>query len=100
MATRHEITKEHARQYQAASKKEKSALLNGLTATTGWTRGHARRAIRAAPARKSAASQQVRRPRPRKHSCDVNKHSPNSISRCNTDRFVLSLGVLGRLRRG
>lgn len=73
MAARREITKKYAHQYRAASKKDKSVLLDSLTATTGWTRDHARRAIRAALTRKGAASQQKRRPRPRKYSYDAVK---------------------------
>lgn len=73
MAARREITKKYAHQYRAASKKDKSVLLDSLTATTGWTRDHARRAIRAALKRKGAASQQKRRPRPRKYSYDAVK---------------------------
>ena len=56
MAARREITKKYARAYQRANKLEKSRLLNALVETTGWTRNHARRAIRAALARKGAAS--------------------------------------------
>jgi len=73
MAARREITKKYAHQYRAASKKDKSVLLDSLTATTGWTRDHARRAIRAALTRKGAASQQKHRPRPRKYSYDAVK---------------------------
>lgn len=73
MAARREITKKYAHQYRAASKKDKSVLLDSLTATTGWTRDHARRAIRAALTRKGAASQQKRQPRPRKYSYDAVK---------------------------
>lgn len=73
MAARREITKKYAHQYRAASKKDKSVLLDSLTATTGWTRDHARRAIRAALTRKGAAAQQKRRPRPRKYSYDAVK---------------------------
>lgn len=73
MAARREITKKYAHQYRAASKKDKSVLLDSLTATTGWTRDHARRAIRAALTRKGAASQQKCRPRPRKYSYDAVK---------------------------
>ncbi len=71
MAARREITKKYARAYQRANKLEKSRLLNALVETTGWTRDHARRAIRAALARKGAASKQKRQPRPRKYSYDA-----------------------------
>lgn len=73
MAARREITRKYAHQYRVASKKEKSVLLDSLTATTGWTRDHARRAIRAALARHGSASQQTRRPRARKYSYDALK---------------------------
>lgn len=71
MASRRDITKKYARAYQRANKPEKSRLLNALVETTGWTRDHARRAIRAALNRTGAASQQSRRPRPRKFSYDA-----------------------------
>jgi transposase InsO family protein len=71
MTARREITKKYARAYQHADKPEKSRLLDALVETTGWTRDHARRAIRAALARKGTASQQQRRPRPRKYSYDA-----------------------------
>ena len=48
MATRRDITKKYARAYQHADKIEKTRLLDGLVETTGWTRDHARRAIRQA----------------------------------------------------
>ncbi|WP_409048689.1 integrase (plasmid) [Microbacterium sp. HA-8] len=71
MATRRDITKKYARAYQRADKLEKSRLLNGLVETTGWTRDHARRAIRQALARTGAVAQQKRTPRPRKYSYDA-----------------------------
>ena len=71
MATRRDITKKYARAYQHADKIEKTRLLDGLVETTGWTRDHARRAIRQALARTGAVSQQKRRPRPRKYSYDA-----------------------------
>lgn len=71
MAARREITKKYACEYAKASRAEKSAMLDALVTTTGWTRDHARRAIRHANARKGAASQQTRKPRPRKYSYDA-----------------------------
>lgn len=71
MAARREITKKYARQYARAGKAEKGRLLDALVATTGWTRDHARRAIRQASQRRGAARQVQRRPRPRKYSYDA-----------------------------
>ena len=71
MAARREITKKFAREYVKAAKPEKSRLLDALVQTTGWTRDHARRAIRAANSRAGAARSRKRRPRPRKYSYDA-----------------------------
>ncbi|MEJ1090056.1 integrase [Microbacterium sp. Mu-80] len=71
MASRREITKKFAREYSKAGKVEKGRLLDELVHATGWTRDHARRAIRAANARKGAARDQQRKPRPRKYSYDA-----------------------------
>lgn len=71
VASRREITKRFAREYATAGKTEKGRLLDELVHATGWTRDHARRAIRAANARKGAARQQTRKPRPRKFSYDA-----------------------------
>src|SRR5665648_1082280 len=65
MAARREITKKFAREYAKVGKAEKSRLLDSLVETTGWTRDHARRAIRHASARVGAARDQERKPRPR-----------------------------------
>ena len=46
MAARREITKKLAREYAGASRTGKGEVLDTLVATTGWTRDHARRAIR------------------------------------------------------
>ena len=48
-------------------------MLDGLVQATGWTRDHARRAIRCAAKRKGPASAVKRRPRPRKYSYDALK---------------------------
>ncbi len=71
MAARREITKKYAREYQKADKAERGRLLDALVETTGWARDHARRAIRHAVARKGAAREQARKPRPRKFSYDA-----------------------------
>lgn len=71
MASRREITKKFAREYANAGKAEKGRLLDALVETTGWTRDHARRAIRVANARKGAARDQQRKLRPRKYSYDA-----------------------------
>src|SRR5699024_2536193 len=49
---------------------EKGRLLDALVATTGWSRDHARRAIRQAARRRGRAREVRRRPRPRKYSYD------------------------------
>lgn len=71
MAARRDLTKKFAREYTKAGKTEKGAILDALVASTGWTRDHARRAIRAANVRKGAVSQQSRKHRPRKYSYDA-----------------------------
>lgn len=71
MTARREITKKYARQYAKAGKADKGALLDALVATTGWTRDHARRAIRVASQRQGPARAVVRKPRPRKYSYDA-----------------------------
>ena len=70
MAARREVTKKYAREYAKADKVAKGELLDALVATTGWTRDHARCAIRHADARMGAARDQQRRPRPLKYSYD------------------------------
>lgn len=75
MATRRDLTKAYAREYQRASKKAKGVMLDELCAATGWSRVNARRAIGQAANRKGRAGQQQRRPRPRprKYSYDALK---------------------------
>lgn len=73
MATRRELTKAYAREYQRAGKKAKGVMLDELCAATGWSRVNARRAIRQAATRTGRAGQQSRTPRPRKYSYDALK---------------------------
>jgi len=71
MAARRDLTKKFAREYAKADKAGKGEILDALVASTGWTRDHARRAIRAANARKGFVGAQERKPRPRKYSYDA-----------------------------
>ncbi len=71
MATRRDLTKKFAREYAIAGKVDKGVILDALVVSTGWTRDHARRAIRTASGRKGAARDQQRKPRPRKFSYDA-----------------------------
>lgn len=68
MAERKAVTKTMARRYAKASKADKTVMLDELCALTGWTRDHARRAlrlvIRGDPSR-------PRPPRPRIYGDDV-----------------------------
>ncbi|MDR1431845.1 MAG: integrase, partial [Propionibacteriaceae bacterium] len=71
MATRRDLTKKYAREYQRAGKKEKGQMLGELCAATGWSRANARRAISKASARTGPASAARRKPRERKYSYDA-----------------------------
>lgn len=71
MAALREITKRFAGEYARAGRADKGRMLGALVQVTGWTRDHARRAIRSANARKGAARDQRRKPRERKHSYDA-----------------------------
>jgi hypothetical protein len=73
MATRRDLTKAYAREYQRAGKKEKGVMLDELVASTGWSRVNARRAIRVAARRIGRVDQQARAPRARKYSYDALK---------------------------
>ncbi|WFP15933.1 hypothetical protein [Citricoccus muralis] len=46
LATRVEITKKYAKAYEAASKKDKSRILDKVVEITGWNRDHARQQLR------------------------------------------------------
>ena len=71
MATRRDLTKAYALDYQRASKKDKGRMLDELCSATGWSRVNARRAIRRAGQRKGPARAPGRRPRARKYSYDA-----------------------------
>ncbi|MFT4296797.1 MAG: integrase [Micropruina sp.] len=71
MSGRHEVTKQFARSYARADKAHKGELLDGLSATTGWTRDHARRAIREAALDLRGSDPRPRKPKPRKYSDDA-----------------------------
>lgn len=46
LAARVEVTKKYAQAYQAASKKDKSRILDQVVEVTGWNRDHARQQLR------------------------------------------------------
>ena len=73
MATRRDLTKAYAREYQRASKKAKGVMLDELCAATSWSRVNTRRAIREAANRKGRSGQVNRKPRSRKYSYDALK---------------------------
>lgn len=66
MASRAEITAKYARAYRAASKVDKTRLLDEVVAVTGWSRDNARR--RLAQTAKPRAAKPVKRQRSRKYS--------------------------------
>jgi hypothetical protein len=68
MAERKAVTKTIARRYGRSNKTEKAVMLDELCALTGWTRDHARRALRVA-AKEGAPP--ARAPRPRIYGQDV-----------------------------
>lgn len=71
MATRREITKQYARTYAAASKKERGRMLDELVGATGWSRPNARRQVRVAATRKGPQRAVQRAPRPRTYGYDT-----------------------------
>lgn len=73
MATRRDLTKAYAREYQRAGKKAKGMMLDQLCAATGWSRVNARRQLRMTAARKGPAAVVKRKPRARKYSYDALK---------------------------
>lgn len=73
MATKRDLTKAYAREYQRAAKKRKGVMLDELCTVTGWSRVNARRQLRIALNRKGRAGQTPRKPRARKYSYDALK---------------------------
>lgn len=71
MATRREITKKYAREYAAASKKQRGRMLDELVWATGWSRANARRQVHAAMVRKGPQRAVKRAPRPRTYGYDT-----------------------------
>ena len=69
MAERKAVTKTMAKRYAAASKTDKTGMLDELCALTGWTRDHARRALRVAAA--GGGEPPTRAPRPRVYDEEV-----------------------------
>lgn len=68
MAERRAVTKQMARRYSKASKKDKGRMLDELCALTGWTRRHARRALAEAI---DPPQRAPRPPRPRTYGPEV-----------------------------
>lgn len=68
LAERKAVTKTMARRYRVSSKADKTKILDELVALTGWTRDHARRALRTSVAGVDA---RVPAPRPRIYDEDV-----------------------------
>jgi hypothetical protein len=69
MAERRAVTKTMAKRYRQASRIEKTTMLDELCALTGWTRDHARRALRVAAA--TGGTPPARAPRARIYGEDV-----------------------------
>ena len=68
MAERKAVTKTMAKRYRAASKAEKTKMLDELCSLSGWTRDHARRALRLAW---QETDPPARAPRPRIYDQEV-----------------------------
>ncbi len=62
MAERKAVTKQMVKRYRAAGKAEKGRILSELCALTGWTRDHARRALRNAHSPPPPKLRKPRRP--------------------------------------
>ena len=71
MATRHEITKKSAKEYERASKKGKGRVLDEVVGVTGWSRANARRAITGAAKREGPDRSVRRKPRARMYGYDT-----------------------------
>jgi hypothetical protein len=71
MAERKAVTRETAERYDRAAKREKGRILDELCALTGWSRGHARRALKAAAGRPWASPEAPRRGRGRTYGEEV-----------------------------
>jgi hypothetical protein len=69
MGERKAVTKTMAKRYREAGRTEKTTILDELCSLTGWTRDHARRALRIAAA--GGGTTQARAPRPRIYGEDV-----------------------------
>ena len=68
MAERKAVTRQMARRYRRASKREKGRMLDELCELTGWTRRHARRALAEAA---SGTLERRRTPRQRTYGPEV-----------------------------
>lgn len=61
MAEKRSITREMRRRYRKASKSEKAAILDELTALTGWNRSYASRTLRRKPKKRSGSETRGRK---------------------------------------
>ena len=71
LSARREITKQSAREYARATKKDKGRILDDLVGVTGWSRANARRALSTALKRRTPVRKAKRRPRPRTYGYDT-----------------------------
>ncbi|MEZ5086937.1 MAG: hypothetical protein R2722_12025 [Tessaracoccus sp.] len=67
LAARVEVTKKYATAYAAASKKDKSRILDTVVAATGWNRDHARQQLRGRLAQPRQSHRHDRCDRPAPH---------------------------------